>query len=223
MRNLIARYWGLVTQVDLSVGAVLRTLDQLDLAENTIVVYTTDHGDMMGSRHMVEKSVMYEEAVRVPCLMRIPQMNGKNRIIKNRVSHIDMVPTLIELLHKSHYDHLPGRSLVPLIKGQEGDRDHIYIQWNPNSGALRVKGGGTTLAPKEELKRVKNEHTRAVISPDGWKLCLSDADKSQLFNLNKDPGETTNLYGSAWHAEITKELIRSIHRWQESIMDEVRV
>ena len=49
-------------------------------------------------------------------------------------------------------------------------QDHVYIQWNPNSGALKVKQDGTKLASKDELKRIENEHSRAVISPDGWKL-----------------------------------------------------
>jgi hypothetical protein len=99
----------------------------------------------------------------------------------------------------------------------------VHIEWNPNSGALRVKKGGTRLASKEELKRVENEHTRAVISPDGWKLCLSDVDKCQLFNLNKDPGETLNLFGSGRHDDIIKRLTDEIHRWQRSVRDEVKV
>ncbi|MHC4752609.1 MAG: sulfatase-like hydrolase/transferase [Planctomycetota bacterium] len=61
-RELIARYWGLVTQVDRSVGAILQTLENLGLADKTIVVYTSDHGDMMGSHNLVTKGVMYEEA-----------------------------------------------------------------------------------------------------------------------------------------------------------------
>jgi len=65
-RSLIARYWGLVTQVDRAVGRVLDTLAETGLDENTLVVYTSDHGDMMGAHHMAEKSVMYQEAVRIP-------------------------------------------------------------------------------------------------------------------------------------------------------------
>ena len=223
IRELIARYWGLVTQVDRSVGAILGTLEDLGLAENTIVVYTSDHGDMMGSHHMVEKSVMYEEAVRVPWLMRIPQMKGKSRLVRNSVSHIDMVPTVLELMGGKTSENFPGQSLVPLIKGGRVGQDHVYIEWNPSSGALKVKKGGTNLASKEELKRAGNERSRAVISPDGWKLCLSDADKSQLFNLQKDPGETTNLFDSGLHRDVISRLTRKIHEWQESVQDEVKV
>jgi len=223
IRNLIARYWGLVTQVDRSVGAILATLDNLELAENTIVVYTSDHGDMMGSHHMVEKSVMYEEAVRIPWLMRISQMKGKARLISKPVSHIDTVPTLLELLTGRQYRHLPGQSLVPLIRDGRVSQDHVHIEWNPNSGALKLKKGGTQLASKEQLRRLEYEHTRAVISPDAWKLCLSDVDKCQLFNLNEDPGETTNLFDSGQHTGIIKRLTETIHRWQESVGDKVKL
>jgi arylsulfatase len=223
IRNLIARYWGLVTQVDRSVGAILNTLENLGLADNTIVIYTSDHGDMMGSHNLVTKSVMYEEAVRIPWLMRIPQLVSGQRVIPNPVSHIDMVPTLLELLGCDKDQRLPGRSLVSLIKTGRPVRDHVYIQWNPNSGAISVKKGGTKLASKEEFKRVENESSRAVISPDGWKLCLSDVDKCQLFNLNEDPGETTNLFDSGRHKDFIDRLTKKIHQWQETVNDKAGV
>lgn len=223
IRSLIARYWGLVTQVDHSVGAILETLENLGLAENTIVVYTSDHGDMMGSHNMVEKSVLYEEAVRIPWLMRIPQSGTKQHIVTDPVSHIDMVPTLLELLGRSNEKCIPGRSLVPLIKTGRPVRDHVFIQWNPNSGAISVKKGGTKLASEEQLKRVENESSRAVISPDGWKLCLSNLDKCQLFNLNEDPGETTNLFDSGQQKDVIVRLTKKIHQWQETVADELNV
>ncbi len=221
IRALIRRYWGLVTQVDLSVGAILKTLDDLGLADNTIVVYTSDHGDMMGSHHMVEKSVMYEEAVRIPWLMRIPQMQG--RPIKDRVSQIDTVPTLMDLLDCGVDGRFAGQSLVPLIKAGRVEQENVFIEWNPNSGAMKVKRGGTRLASKEELRRLENEHTRAVISPDGWKLCLSDSDKCQLFDLNKDPGENINLFDSGGHKDIITKLTTMIHKWQGTVGDKVKV
>jgi arylsulfatase A-like enzyme len=221
IRALIRRYWGLVSQVDLSVGAILRTLDDLGLSDNTIVVYTSDHGDMMGSHHMVEKSVMYEEAVRVPWLMRIPRMRGG--LIKNRVSHIDMVPTVLELLGRDPAGRLPGQSIVPLMKTSRAQQGNVFIEWNPNSGAIKVKAGGTELASNEELRRLENDHSRAVISPDGWKLCLSDSDRSQLFDLSNDPGETVNLFDSAANRDIVGRLTSAIYRWQESVGDTIEV
>jgi len=223
IRELTAKYWGLVTQVDLSVGAILKTLENLGLAENTIVVYTSDHGDMMGAHRMVEKSVMYEEAVRVPWLMRIPQMERKQRFVKGRVSQINMIPTLLHLMGAKSGYNLQGKSLVPLISSGRPARDHIFIQWNPGPGAIRRTDQVKALVSTEELDRVANEHTRTVISPDGWKLCLSDADKCQLFNLNSDPGERTNLFDSGRHKDVIGRLTKRVHEWQESVTDNVNL
>jgi len=179
IRGLIARYWGLVTQVDRSVGAILRTLETLGLAENTIVVYTSDHGE---------------------------QMKGKGRLIKNCVSQIDMVPTLLELLTVKSTNSLPGQSLVPLIIGGKIDQKDVFIEWNPSS-----------------KKRLEQLYTRTIISPDGWKLCLSDADKCQLFNLKEDPGETTNLFDSGRYGDIISRLRNKIYKWQETVGDKAKV
>jgi len=70
---------------------------------------------------------------------------------------------------------------------------------------------------------VENESSRAVISPDGWKLCLSDVDKCQLFNLNKDPGETTNLFDSGRHKDVIARLTKKINDWQKTVADKARV
>jgi arylsulfatase A-like enzyme len=206
IRKLIARYWGLVTQVDRSVGAILRTLENLGLGENTIVVYTSDHGDMMGSHNMVEKGVMYEEATRIPWLIRTPRMKGKGCLIKNCVSQIDMVPTLMELLTAKSTDSLPGQSLVPLFTGGKVDQKDVFIEWNPYS-----------------KKRLEHLYTRTIISPDGWKLCLSDVDKCQLFNLKKDPGETTNLFDSGRHSDIISKLRSKIYKWQREMGDKAKL
>ena len=220
-RQLIAKYWGLVTQVDRSVGAILDTLERLDLAENTIVVYTSDHGDMMGSHQMIAKTVMYEESARIPWLMRVPG-SRKQQVIEDPVSHIDLVPTLLEMMGVSHDRPLPGHSLCPRIQGGQLAEDHVFIQWNANSNGFR-KPKDPDFATKEDLDRAVRANIRTAVSPDGWKLCLSDLDKSQLFNLKTDPGETANLFGSSEHREVIARLTGRIHQWQQSVADEVVV
>ena len=223
IKALIARYYGLVTQVDRSVGGILRTLEALGLADNTIVVYTSDHGDMMGSHQMVAKCVMYEEAVRVPCLMRIPQMGKRGRTIKQPISQIDLVPTLMALMGRERREDLPGQNLVPLIKGGKVAEDHVFIQWNPGQGSVRRGQHEIGVASKEEIARVAKERTRTAISPDGWKLCLSDVDRCQLFNLKSDPGETTNLFDSGRHKDVIDRLARRIRQWQKRTGDRVEL
>lgn len=221
IKELIRKYWGLVTLVDRSVGAILKTLDELGLADNTIVVFTSDHGDMMGSHGLVTKTVMYEESVRVPWLMRVPGMCQRQRIIDQPVSHIDLVPTLLELMGVKAPDQLPGQSLVPLMRGQKLAQDHVFIEWNPGTGVHVAKD--SKLASPAEIERIGQARIRTVVSPDGWKLCLSDADKCQLFNLNDDPGETRNLYDSGRHQDVIDRLAVQIARWQHKTKDAVKL
>jgi len=220
IRQLNARYYGLVSQVDRSVGGILRTLENLGLADNTIVVYTSDHGDMMGAHGLVAKQYMYEESARVPLLLRLPQHRRGQRMITQPVSHIDLVPTLLELMGCREPVNLPGHSLTGLLAGGGMQQDHVFVEWHPNR---MFYCRDTKLASKDQIERVAQERTRTVVSPDGWKLCLSDLDKCQLFNLNSDPLETTNLFDSGKHGDVIARLTGKIHQWQESVGDTVKV
>lgn len=221
-KELTRKYWGLVTQVDHSVGQILTTLDELGLAEKTIVVFTSDHGDMMGSHKLVTKTMMYEESVRVPWLMRVPSIGRRQRVITTPVSHIDLVPTLLDLMGMSIPDRLQGQSLAPLMRGEKVAEDHVFVEWNPGTG-VHVVEGGSKLASKAEIERIRQARIRTVVSPDGWKLCLSDTDKSQLFNLREDPGETRNLFDSGRHEDVVARLTERIRRWQEKTGDTVKL
>ncbi len=144
---------------------------------------------------MLEKGVMYEESARVPWLMHIPQLGTEGRIVQQPVSHIDLVPTILDAMGKAKASAgLPGRSLIPLMKGEKPARHHVFIEWNATS-------------PEQET-------IRTVVSPDGWKLCLADKDKSQLSNLNRDPFETTNLFYDGKHQNIIARLTERIRAWQ---------
>ncbi|RKY06343.1 MAG: hypothetical protein DRP66_09005, partial [Planctomycetota bacterium] len=145
---------------------------------------------------LVEKSVMYEEAVKVPLLIRVPWMSKKQNMIEPPVSHIDLVPTLLDLMKCQKPQHLQGASLLPLMKGGKAAEDHVFIEWPT---------------------------IRTVISPDGWKLALSTDDKCQLFNLAGDPGETTNLYDSGKHADVISRLTKKIHDWQKKNKDTIEL
>ena len=222
MKNLIRKYWGLVTQVDLSVGAILATLEDLGLADNTVVVYTSDHGDMMGSHNMVAKAVMYEESAKVPWLMRLPRMGMKPRVVRRPVSQIDLVPTVLDAMGSRLDERFPGESLLPGLEGKRQSEDHVFIEWNSSGDGFR-KAKGIDFATDEEIGRAARANIRTVVSPDGWKLCLSDHDKCQLFNLRDDPGETVNLFDSGRHGDVIGRLTGRIHQWQESVDDKVVV
>lgn len=217
-RRLIANYWGLCHEVDKAVGGILAELETLGLAGNTIIVYTSDHGDMMGSHQLIAKGYTYEEAARVPWLMRIPGAAPCH--VPNPVSHIDLVPTLLDALGARPAAGLPGRSLRPLLNGERAP-EPVFFEWNPG-GSLdktRHNPGGTILKPGAP----SGNAVRTIVTPDGWKLSLHTEDHNQLYNLARDPGETENIFDEPAHRDRIRSLANAIHAWQEGVDDQAPV
>jgi arylsulfatase A-like enzyme len=210
------RYLGLVTEMDLSIGAILTKVEQLNLAGNTIVVHTSDHGELAGAHRLFGKGVMFEEAARVPLLIRLPQQRGAISVAQP-ISHIDFTPTILDLLGKEPSEQFAGRSRACVLRGNREPAQPVFMQWAP---ARRAKfKEGTALGTTTEIERAMQESTRAIVTPDGWKLCLRDADKNELYNLGDDPHEMHNLYGRAEYRDETARLSAEIRRWQESVGD----
>ena len=130
-RKLRAQYYGNVTLVDNMVGRITAALERAGVADDTAVVFTTDHGEMLGDHGMLEKRSFYEEASRVPMLMRVPWLSPGQQRVDGSMGHIDLVPTILDLLGESQPDHLEGKSLVPVLRGEETlDDNDVFIEWN---------------------------------------------------------------------------------------------
>jgi arylsulfatase len=110
----IARYWGLASLVDKYVGQILDHLEALGLVEDTIVVYSSDHGDMMGEHRLIAKAMPYEASARVPLLLRGPGIAPQR--VAAPVSQVDLVPTLLDLLGIAAPAHVQGESLAPVLR-----------------------------------------------------------------------------------------------------------
>jgi len=226
-RSIKQRYLGLVTVVDQSIGAILTCLERCGLTDQTIVVHTSDHGDSLGAHHLFGKETMFEEATRIPLLIRVPGQT-RARTIRQPVSHIDFVPTLLDLLGQPNHPQCAGRSLLPLIKGETVvagvspalPPGNVFLEWAPNRTKVKK---GTKLARRRMVKRAVEESTRTIVTPDGWKLCLRDKDLNELYNLNNDPFETRNLYADRQYASVISSLTGEIYRWQEFTNDKLKL
>jgi arylsulfatase A-like enzyme len=227
-RSIKQRYLGLVTLVDQSIGSILECLERCDLDDHTIVVHTSDHGDSLGAHHLFGKETMFEEAARVPFLIRLPGQT-RTKMISHPVSHIDFVPTLLDLLGQPNHSQCAGKSLLPVINqeavvaGVSPASPHpgnVFVEWAPNRTKIKK---GTKLAWRRMIKRAVEESTRTVVSPDGWKLCLRDKDSNELYNLKDDPFETRNLYSDRQYASVISRLAGEIHRWQEFTNDKLKL
>ncbi|HEY2569476.1 MAG TPA: sulfatase-like hydrolase/transferase [Candidatus Udaeobacter sp.] len=213
------RYLGLVTLVDQSIGAILACLERCNLSENTVVVHTSDHGDNLGAHHLFGKETMFEEATRVPLLIRFP---GRTHVktVQQPISHIDFVPTLLDLLGQSNHPQCAGKSLLPLVIDRATVSRDVFLEWAPNRTKIKK---GTKIARRRLIKRAVEESTRTIVTRDGWKLCLRDKDSNELYNLTEDPGETHNLYFNGKYTSVISSLTNKIHRWQESAHDDLKV
>jgi arylsulfatase len=228
-RRMIAHYWGLCSLADTHMGRILSRLAELGLDRNTLVVFTSDHGDMMGSHGLIAKCVPFEEAVRVPLLIRPPV--GRPGRVAGPVSQIDLAPTILDFLEAPVPGHLQGSSLRPAMEsGQADSRDGgVIIEWNgSNTGMEGVMSRGlpdwmTAIAEPEAIRRTVASPARTLVGGDGWKLTWHAGGEHELYDLNADPGERVNRYGHHGTAEHVARMCRRIRAWQARTGDTVEL
>lgn len=208
-RLIRSRYWGLATLVDRAVGRILAALEESSQANKTIVVFTSDHGDMMGDHGLLAKGVMYEGAVGVPLLMRVPWLTRRTRMVSGRVSQVDLVPTLLDLLNQPIPTSLQGRSLRSVLEGK-GDLtgNPVVIEWNSSPDEPDEYG-------------IKASPWRTIISPQNLKLNLCVDDQCELYDLNTDPFELKNLFNAPRHQRAIRDLVSRLRAWQDRTDDPV--
>lgn len=227
-RRLIANYWGLCSLIDTHVGTILDTLEDCGLRDNTIVVFTSDHGDMMGAHRLLAKTVMFQEAIRVPLLMRLPGQCRQKRVT-GPVSQIDIVPTLLQLLSQSLPDHLQGHSLCSMLEADSPEiSGDVFIQWNGPDGALsemvrtgQVPAWMHQIADPEHIRAALTDPVRTVVTASGWKFNCSPLGEHELFDLRADPHEIRNHF--EYNRTLARELGNRIRRWQSRMGDTVEL
>ena len=193
VRTARRAYYGSVSYVDDLVGAILETLDVTGLARNTVVVFSTDHGDMLGERGLWYKRTFFEGASRIPLLVSWPGHVTPGRVGAN-VSLVDLLPTFLDLAGGSiePVEPLDGRSLVPLLEGSDSGDDLVFGE--------HLSEGAT--APILMAKRGPVKYI--------WSGC----DPAQLFDLRADPLELHDRHGDDSYAVVERELHAVVHkRW----------
>ena len=138
LRDLTALYWGAVAWVDDTLGRVLRALDDAGHADDTLVVFTSDHGDILGSHGRMGKSTLHEESYRIPFLARGPGV-AQGRVLGDGVaSLVDVAPTFLAAAGASVPEHLHGTDLLPALGGEGSLPDHAIIETAPDGTGVRT-------------------------------------------------------------------------------------
>jgi choline-sulfatase len=178
-------YLAACTWLDEKIGIILDELEKLGMADNTLVVFTSDHGDMLGEKGQWFKRVYLEWSARIPLIVRFPGNAHAGRRVPSLVSLVDLLPTFAEAAGATVDTHIDGSSLLPLIDGRE------------NGAQREVIGDYCGEATIEPIRMVRRGNYK-YIAVNGY--------PPQLFDLKKDPFETVNVAGQAAYASEEREL-----------------
>lgn len=200
-------YYAHMTALDDCVGELMKTLEATGLAENTIVVYTSDHGDMLHSHGFMKKQQPWDESLRVPLLVRWPAGRGKQRrATAARIDTPDIMPTLLGLCGEGNRipDAVEGRNLADVILGKERpDLDYAPIMTCP--------------APFGQWSRLKGGREYRGVRTERWTYCKDLNGPWLLYDNAADPFQRNNLVGNGAHAKKQRELEALLrHRLQET-------
>ncbi|WP_419190031.1 sulfatase [Stieleria marina] len=184
-KGLLQAYYASVSYMDAQVGRVLDAVDEKGLADNTIVVFSSDHGYLLGQHHKYQKQHLFEEATRVPFIISVPWLKDQHGRGTTKITElVDLYPTLAELVGLSAPDTLQGTSLKPLLANTES------TAWTKKQAFTISRSGG------ESIRTADWRFTQ-------WGFGESGA---ELYDLKNDPGEFTNQAKNPEYATVVKKL-----------------
>jgi len=177
IKYMISNYYGLITELDDWMGKIMETLEDEGIAEHTMIIFTSDHGEMLGAHGMLSKNVFYEESSHVPLMIKMPTEIKKETTVNGYVSNVDLFATIMDYLNIGNYNS-DGESLRDLIEQKQTNHgNYVVTEWDYR-GPIQPN---------------------YMIVKDGWKLMIPYTEDSKvlnvLFNLNDDPQEVNNLLG----------------------------
>jgi arylsulfatase A-like enzyme len=193
-------YFRCISAADDNLGRLLAALDELGLAENTAVIFTSDNGYYLGEHGLGDKRSAYEESLRIPLLVRYPKLAGKGRVVDEMALNIDLAPTLLDFAGVAVPKEMQGRSWRPLLEDRATDWRKAWFYeyfWERNYAIP------TVLA-------VRTETAKLIRYPghDEW---------TEVFDLKADPYETKNLAADPAHKELRAQLEAEFERQQKAV------
>ena len=208
-RRDLAGYYAHIAALDACAGRVVETLSDCGLEENTILVFTSDHGDMLGSHGEVRKQRPWDESIRVPFLLRYPaELGREGRKLTTPLNTPDILPSLLGLCGIEIPGTVEGSDLSPLLRGREADGDGAALITCPSPfGEWTRPGGG------REYRGVRTARFTYVRTLEGPWL---------LYDNREDPCQLTNLVGKAEHASLEAELEAVLKRKLAETHDDFR-
>ncbi|MFC2123215.1 sulfatase-like hydrolase/transferase [Bacteroidota bacterium] len=210
------RYYQTITGLDIVIGELMKNLENRGLADNTIIIFASDHGLIMGEYGMGGKSLLYDLASKIPCFIYDPRLPQKKRgkTIENLVSSLDLTTTILDYAGIKPSDEMTGNSLVPLVKGKKVKwRDELFLESlytgrdNPFSEGIR-KGDWKYIRMYDGVENYKE---------DDLDFKNRNPDFEQLFNLKDDPMEMNNLISEYEENELLEEFRKKTASYSQNL------
>ncbi|MEV7604802.1 sulfatase-like hydrolase/transferase [Paenarthrobacter sp. NPDC089322] len=204
-RHAAAAQYGLITLMDEHIGRILAELERQGMAEDTVIVFTSDHGDLFGDHGLMLKHFVHYRAVtNVPLLVKIPGVTPKRS--SALVSSADIAPTLLELAGSAAYRGIQGRSLLPVLRGTaERHRDALLVEEEQPFGLDGLPGP---------------VRMRTVITAEGRLTRYFGTDVTELYDFRSDPGELLNRAGDPAAADLEERLMRTMLDEMAAVADQ---
>ena len=195
-QRYVKDYLRCIDSVDENIGRLLDYLDKSGLAENTVVIYSSDQGWYLGEHGWYDKRWMYEESFRTPLIVRWPGVTKPGSKNKDLVQNLDYAQTFLDICKVKSPKDMQGQSMVPLLKGKKPKnwRKSLYYQYYEFPGAHSVR--------RHYGVRTETHKLIYFYMLDGW----------ELYDLEKDPNELNSVYGKPEYAALTKELKNELNR-----------
>ena len=202
-------YYGLVTRLDSLLGDIFEALKRHGLLENTLIIYTADHGEQIGEKGLWWKQTFYEDSVKVPAIISWPGRLPTGMHINRVTSQLDLNATMLDLAGAPPLPSSSGRSLLPVIDNPESDQwqDIAYSEYCTEPGDTSHSNGDQTWQHR-------------MVRKGEWKLNYYHNMPSQLFNLANDPYEMNDLSGSTAHADIVHDMTELVLKdWEPQFIE----
>ncbi len=200
LNEMVVKYCETLLGVDESVGTVMDYLKNEGLDESTLVIYMGDNGFSWGEHGLIDKRHFYEESVKVPLLIRCPELFEGGKTLRQMVQNIDIAPTILEEAGIKKPDYMPGVSFVPILKGDAGiaARKEIFYEyyWEYDFPMTPTVFGMRT----DDYKYIKYHGI--------W-------DRNELYDLKNDPNEMYNLIADPDKQDIAKSMSEALYNWLE--------
>ena len=212
-RKWMAGYYGSCSALDHEMGRLIRFLEESGLAEDTLLVFTSDHGDMLGSHGLNYKEKPEDESLHVPLYISLPGRVRAKQTIDTLVSSIDLTPTILSFCGLHPYAGIAGKDLSGAVLGRAPHVDFIYAQGAMTAGkprSIEIDGAYGIMGGKE---------WRAFVTPTHKLVVTIDNKTVGLFNLEKDPYEMNNLAGERSAATLERDLLARMRGWAKEIDD----